>query len=160
VIVALIGGVITTADQARRARAAQMRAERVNGFLRTLLSSVRPATGGRDVPVSDVLDFGGTASRHRARRAARRPCSAGNGDRTELPVAGRYADAEQHLHAALELHRKVSGPRSEPVVLALRDLGTAANYEDQLDRADTLFQQGLIDSESPSRAPPIRFSHR
>src|ERR1700722_7811528 len=52
VVVALIGGVITTADQAHRARAAQMRAERVNGFLRTLLSSGRPAHRGRGGPGS------------------------------------------------------------------------------------------------------------
>ena len=64
VIVALIGGVIATADQAHRARAAQMRAERVNGFLRTLLSSVRPATGGRDVPGVGCSRFGRPPSRH------------------------------------------------------------------------------------------------
>jgi tRNA A-37 threonylcarbamoyl transferase component Bud32/tetratricopeptide (TPR) repeat protein len=153
VVVALIGGVITTADQARRARAAQMRAERVNGFLRTLLSSVRPATGGRDVPVSDVLDSAG-------RRADIELASQPDVHAVLETVIGqsylslgRYADAEQHLRAALELHREVSGPRSEAVVLALRDLGSAAIYEDQMDRADSLFQQGLSIEQSISSTP-------
>jgi eukaryotic-like serine/threonine-protein kinase len=153
VIIALIGGVITTADQAHRARAAQMRAERVNGFLRTLLSSVRPTTGGRDVPVSDVLDSAG--------RRADIELAAQPDVHAVLETVigqsylslGRYADAEQHLRAALELHRRVSGPRSEPVVLALRDLGVAANAEDQLDRADSLFQRGLAIQRSISSTP-------
>src|SRR4029077_18033502 len=153
VLLVILGGALTTAVQARRARTAQIRAERVNDFLRTLLSSVRPATGGRDVPVSDVLDSAG--------RRADIELAAQPDVHAVLETVigqsylslGRYADAEQHLRAALELHRTVSGPRSEAVVLALRDLGNAANYEGQLDRADSLFQQGLAIQQSISSAP-------
>jgi serine/threonine-protein kinase len=152
-IAALVGGVVTTATQARRARAAQMRAERVNGFLRTLLSSVRPTTGGRDVPVSDVLD---SAARRADIELATQPDVHAVLETVigqSYLTLGRYSDAGQHLRAALTLHQEVSGPRSEPVVLALRDLGVLANYEGQLDRADSLFQRGLAIQRSISSAP-------
>jgi serine/threonine-protein kinase len=153
VLAALIGGFVTTAAQARRARAAQMRAERVNGFLRTLLSSVRPTTGGRDVPVSDVLD---SAARRADIELASQPDVHAELETVigqSYVTLGRYAEAEQHLRAALALHREVSGPRSAPVVLALRDLGVLANYEGQLDRADSLFRQGLVMQRAISSTP-------
>jgi eukaryotic-like serine/threonine-protein kinase len=71
VALALIGGLVATTWQARVARQerdharlaqtnaelAQKQAERLNGFLQTLLSSANPETGpGRDLKVVQVLD--------------------------------------------------------------------------------------------------------
>jgi eukaryotic-like serine/threonine-protein kinase len=153
VLLVILGGALTTAIQARRARAAQIRAERVNDFLKTLLSSVRPATGGRDVPVSEVLD---SAARRIDVELASQP-----GVRSDLEsVIGqsylslaRYDEAERHLQSALALDRQVDGPRSVPVVMALNDLGQLYLSSGQLDRADTAFRQALAIRRSLSAEP-------
>ena len=143
VLVALIGGVITTTAQARRAQKAQRREERVNGFLTTILSSVRPATGGRDVPVSEVLD---SAARRLAVELATQP-----EERADLESVigesylslGRYDEAEQHLRAALALRTQVEGARSRGVVVVLSNLGTVYLNRGVLDGADSIFRQAL-----------------
>jgi len=150
---ALVGGSVTTIVQARRARAAQMRAERVNGFLRTLLSAVRPATGGRDLPVSEVLD---SAARRIDVELANQPDV-----RSELETVigqsylslGRYDDAERHFQSALDLHRQIDGPRSVPVAIALDNLGDVSLASGRLDRADTLLRQALAIRRSIASTP-------
>jgi eukaryotic-like serine/threonine-protein kinase len=153
VLLVILGGALTTAIQARRARSAQLRAERVNDFLRTLLSSVRPATGGRDIPVSEVLDS--AAHRIDVELAAQPDV------RSDLETVigqsylslARYDDAERHLQSALALDRQISGPRSIPVIMALNDLGQLYLSSGQLDRADTAFQQALAIRRSLSSKP-------
>ena len=153
VLLVILGGALTTAIQARRARSAQVRAERVNDFLRNLLSSVRPATGGRDIPVSEVLDS--AAHRIDVELAAQPDV------RSDLETVigqsylslARYDDAERHLRSALALDRQLNGPRSIPVLLRLNDLGQLYLASGQLDRADTLFHQALSMRRSLSAKP-------
>jgi serine/threonine-protein kinase len=150
---ALVGGSVTTTAQARRARAAQLRAERVNGFLRTLLSSVSPTTGGRDLPVSEVLD---AAARRIEVELANQPDV-----RSDLETVigqsylslGRYDDAERHFRSALDLHRQIDGPRSVPVAIALDHLGNVYLASGRLDRADTVLRQALEIRRAISSTP-------
>jgi tetratricopeptide (TPR) repeat protein/tRNA A-37 threonylcarbamoyl transferase component Bud32 len=152
-LLVILGGALTTAIQARRARSAQIRAERVNDFLRNVLSSVRPATGGRDVPVSEVLD---SAARRIDVELAAQPDV-----RSDLETVigqsysslARYDEAERHLKVALALDQQLNGPRSIPVVLVLNDLGQLGLLSGQLDRADTAFQQALAIRRSLSVKP-------
>jgi tetratricopeptide (TPR) repeat protein len=153
VLLVIVGGALTTAIQARRARAAQTRAERVNDFLRTLLSSVQPATGGRDVPVSEVLD----SAAHRIDvELATQPDVRSDLEtvigQSYLSLA-RYDDAERHFQSALALDQRISGPRSVPVMMALNDLGQSYLARGQLDRADTTFRQALAIRRSLSATP-------
>jgi serine/threonine-protein kinase len=123
VLLALVGGVITTNIEAGRARRAQARTQRVNAFLEQLLRSVRPTTGGRDVPVSELLD---AAAQRIERELADEPDV-----RAEMEsvigqsylALGRLDDAEAHLRSALTLRREVSGPRSASVAVGLSNRG-------------------------------------
>ncbi len=152
-LAALVGGAVTTAVQARRARAAQVRTERVNSFLRTLLSSVRPAMGGRDVPVSEVLDS--------AARRIETELGAQPDVRSDLETVigesylslGRYDDAAREFRSALGEHRQIDGPRSIATVAALRHLGDAYVDANDFDRADTVIQQAIALRRSLSAKP-------
>jgi serine/threonine-protein kinase len=55
-VLSLVGGLVATARQARRAEAQGKRAEQVTAFLTTMLGSADPASLGRDVTVREVLD--------------------------------------------------------------------------------------------------------
>jgi serine/threonine-protein kinase len=152
-LLALVGGVIATTVQSRRARAEQITAERVSGFLREILSSVRPVTGGRDVPVSEVLD---AAARRMEAELGNEP-----GVRAELEAVvgqsyqslGRYDAAEYHLARALALDQQMSGARSLAAAGGLEQLGGLYLARGELDRADTLFRRGLALQDARSRAP-------
>jgi serine/threonine-protein kinase len=55
-LASLVGGLVATAIQARRAEAEASRAEQVTGFLTTMLGAADPSSLGRDVTVREVLD--------------------------------------------------------------------------------------------------------
>ncbi|MBL0169567.1 MAG: serine/threonine protein kinase [Gemmatimonadaceae bacterium] len=150
VVLALIGGVATTTAQARRARLAQLQAEQVSGFLRAILSSVKPATGGRDVPVSEILDSAATrlkvdlADQPLARVDLERVIAA------SYQSLGRYDDADRHLREALAL-RRARG--RDGVVAILNDLGGVFLSRRDLPGADSVFRIALSLHDSISSAP-------
>jgi serine/threonine-protein kinase len=150
VVFALIGGVISTTRQARLARTAQVQAEQVSGFLRAILSSVKPATGGRDVPVSEILDSAATrlkvelADQPLARVELERVIAA------SYQSLARYDDAERHLREALAL-RRARG--RDGVVTILNDLGWVFLGRGELNRADSIFRAALALRDSLSSTP-------
>ncbi|MGH7593481.1 MAG: tetratricopeptide repeat protein, partial [Gemmatimonadales bacterium] len=159
VLVALVGGVIATAAQSRRARAEQLKEQQVNRFLRTLLSSVRPVTGGRDVPVSELLDA--AARRLDADRATPPDI------RAELETVigqsyqslGRFDQAEQQFRSALALRTASDGPGSRTAVIELTNLGGVFLAKGEFGRADTLFQHALaLDGALSSQPDSLRAS--
>jgi serine/threonine-protein kinase len=139
-LLSLVAGVLFTSVQARRARAAQLRSERVNGFLTSILSSVKPATGGRDVSVGEVLD---AAARKLDVELASEPAV-----RNDLETVvgqsylslGRFDDAEKHFHAAELAATRSSGPRSTEVIRAMVNLGSVEIQRGKFDRADSIFR--------------------
>ncbi|MEQ1690079.1 MAG: serine/threonine-protein kinase [Gemmatimonas sp.] len=150
VMIALIGGVATTAQQARRARLAQVQAEQVSGFLRAILSSVKPATGGRDVSVSEVLD---SAAARLKVELADQPLARVELERViaaSYQSLGRYDDAERHLREALAL-RRARG--REGVVVILNDLGLVFLGRGEWARADSVFRAALALRDSLSSVP-------
>lgn len=143
IALALIAGVISTALETRHARAEQVKAEELNGFLKSLLSSVQPATGGRDVPVSEVLD----SAAHRIDR-----------DKTIQPdvraeletVIGqsylslaRYDEAGRHFNSAASLYKETMGDTSEPLVIALTNIGGVYLARGDMDSAEISFNRAL-----------------
>ncbi|MEO8878834.1 MAG: serine/threonine-protein kinase [Gemmatimonadaceae bacterium] len=153
VLLALVGGVIATSSQAKRARAEQVKAERVSDFLRGLLSSVRPAMGGRDVPVSELLD---AAARRTQTELAGQP-----DERAELETVigesyqslGRYDEAAPHLATALALREQMGGAASEAAIVGLSNVAGLALARDELDRADSLFTRALALQRSRTSKP-------
>ncbi len=142
-LVALIGGIVSTLAQARRAEAAQSRAERVNGFLRSLLSSVKPTTGGRDVPISEVLD---SAARRVLSELGTDPAT---GAELETVIGesyralGRYEDAERHFVTALGHRRRISGDASVSAAIGWSNLGGVLLAKGEIDRADSAYARAL-----------------
>lgn len=150
---ALVGGIIATSTMARRAQYAQARAEEVSGFLRQLLSSVRPVTGGRDVPVSELLD---SASVRLASELADRPDLRGELETVvgwSYQALGRFEEAARHMREALALRRQVHGPHSLPVVVALNAYGTTLLDQRLTDEADSVFQEALTLHRTLRAAP-------
>jgi serine/threonine-protein kinase len=150
VVVALIGGVVTTTVQARRARSAQAQAEEVSDFLRTLLSSVKPATGGRDVAVSEVLD---SAASRLPTQLQEQPEARAQLERViadSYLSLGRYDEAERHLRELLALRRAQSRDKA---VIVINDIGRIALAKGELDRADSLLRAALALQDSLSRQP-------
>ncbi len=156
VLVVLVGGIIATGIQAQRALREQARARRVSGFLTDLLESVRPKTGGRDVPVSELLD---AAARRVATEMAGQP-----GTRAELEsvigqsylALGRYDEAESHLRQALADEERLHGPRSEGALMALTGLGGVYLARGDIGPADSIVRRSIaIARELPSRSDSL-----
>ncbi|HEY8061675.1 MAG TPA: serine/threonine-protein kinase, partial [Gemmatimonadales bacterium] len=143
VLIALVGGVIATMAQSRRARSEQLKEQQVNSFLRTLLSSVKPVTRGRDVPASELLD----AAARRLDVDRTTPANI----RAELQTVigrsyqslGRYDDAERLDTAALALTRRLDGAGSAAAVAELSTLGELYLAKGDFDRADTVIHRAL-----------------
>ena len=55
VAASLVGGIVATARQARRAETERAKTEQVNQFLSTMLAAVDPGNSGKDVTVAQVL---------------------------------------------------------------------------------------------------------
>jgi serine/threonine-protein kinase len=158
VFIALVGGVIATTVQSRRARSEQLKEQQVNAFLRTLLSSVKPVTGGRDVTASKLLDA-----------AARRldvDHTTPTDIRAELETVigqsyqslGRYADAERLDTAALALRQQLDGMSSASAVAGLSTLGELYLAKGDLDRADTVIHRALVLHRARSSRPDSLFA--
>lgn len=150
VVLALIGGIIATSIQAKRAREQQHTAERVSGLLRDLLSSTSPTTGGQDIPVSTVLD---AAAKRLANDLQDEPDV-----RAELESVigqsyqslGRYDAASQSLTRALAIRERVSGSGSTEAISALVQLGGVYLAQGRFDKADTVFRDALARDQRSS----------
>jgi serine/threonine-protein kinase len=148
VVLALVGGVISTTIEARRARTAQLRTERVNGFLASLLSSVKPTTGGPGATVAEVLD---SAAKRMVTELADEPDVRADLESvigTSYLSLGREAEALEHLQAELALARSVDGPRGARVANALNNVGYAYLTVGKLDLADSLVRAALAMKQS------------
>lgn len=117
VALALVGGLATTIHQRNQARQAQGQAERLNGFLQTLLGSANPEIGpGRDLKVVQVLD---QASRQLDQELGGEPTLLAQAHSTIGQAYRGLKEQEpavRHLRAALEINRRLHG--SESLVVA------------------------------------------
>ena len=143
VLVSLIGGAIATSRAATRATLAQQRAQRVSGFLQTVLSTVPASTSGRDLPISEVLD---SASLRLPTELAAEPQVRGE---LEGVIGNAYRSlgkldvAEAHLRAAWELATRTSGADSREAISALNELAGLELARGQPQRADTLLLKAI-----------------
>ena len=152
-LLALVGGVVATTVEARRARTEQAKSERVNEFLRDILASVRPVTAGRDVPVSELLD---SAARRVHTELAGQPDVQLQLETVigqSYKALGRYTEAEAHFRSALDLRRLVDGERSMSFVVGLNELGELVMEKGEFDRADSIYIQALALHQSLTTRP-------
>ena len=169
ILLSLVGGIIATTWQARVARQerdhariaqtnaelAQKQAERLNGFLQTLLSSADPETGpGRDLKVVQVLD---QASDNLDHELAGEPALRAQ---AHLTIGQAYAGLREakpsisHLRAALEIDREIYGDEN---IVTARDkaaLGAVlVTLVRRYDEAEPLLHQALTVER---RQPPTQ----
>ena len=169
VALALIGGLIATTWQARVARQerdhariaqtnaelAQKQAERLNGFLQTLLSSANPETGpGRDLKVVQVLD---QASDNLDHELAGEPALRAQ---AHLTIGQAYAGLREakpsisHLRAALEIDRQIYGDENIVTARVKAALGAVlVTLVRRYDEAEPLLHQALTVER---RQPPTQ----
>ena len=157
-VLALAAGAVTTGVQARHARRAQLRAEKVSGFLADLVQSVQPEGGRRDVMVSEVLD---AAAQRLSASAIDEP-----GVRTELErvigqselALGRLEQAEKHLLEAAARQEQLTGRRSSQYVNALTYVADVYLAGGSLDRADSVIGVGLDLARALSAEPDTLYA--
>jgi serine/threonine protein kinase/tetratricopeptide (TPR) repeat protein len=159
ILLSLVGGIIATTWQARVARQerdhariaqtnaelAQKQAERLNGFLQTLLSSANPETGpGRDLKVVQVLD---QASDNLDHELAGEPALRAQ---AHLTIGQAYAGLREakpsisHLRAALEIDRQIYGDENIVTARVKAALGAVlVTLARRYDEAEPLLHQAL-----------------
>ena len=156
VLLALVGGLISTVRQMRRARLEQARTEQVASFLVGLFEAVDPNVArGTEPSAREILDRGGRdllAGRNSGLQPEVQATLAGTIGRVYRQL-GHYAEAERLLTRALELRRQREGPVE--VARALVDLGQL--HDDRGDyeaAARELLRALALESESlPADAP-------
>ncbi|MEO8448560.1 MAG: serine/threonine-protein kinase [Gemmatimonadota bacterium] len=155
VLVALAGGAIATARESHRLRIEQAKALQVSGFLQRLLSSVQPATGGRDVPVSEVLAQAATEmdSILAGQPSVRLELESVLGQ--SYQSLGRFDDAEGHFRRELTLAREVDGEKSTSVVRGRLHLGSLFAKKGAIDQADSFFVAAADLKRSLTQAPDL-----
>ena len=153
VLLALLGGLITTSWQTRiarqerdHARVAQRKAERLDDFLQTLLGSANPDTGpGRDLKVVQVLD---QASANLDHELAGEPVLLAQ---AHLTIGQAYAGLREaqpaisHLRTALEIDRRVYGEENLVTARVKAALGSAlVALQRRYNEAEPLLRQALM----------------
>ena len=150
VVLALVAGLVVATWQARvalrerdRAHLAQQQAERLNAFLKNLLSSVDPSRQGKDVKVADVLD---AASRNLDRELAAEPEALIQAHQTlhlSYSHLGLFVPAEEHARAAYGLERRLHGTDDPATVQAEIDLAGVLCDRYRFDEATPLLRHAL-----------------
>jgi serine/threonine protein kinase/tetratricopeptide (TPR) repeat protein len=150
VAVSLLGGIATTAWQARRAgierdraRLEARKAERINAFLTEVLRSPDPWASGRDVRVTDLL--AGAASRATQELAAEPEVLAEVQTAIGMSWAGlgSFDSAQPLLESALRIRRGLPNDPPSSRVRSLANLAGLFLATGDLDRAEPLLREAL-----------------
>lgn len=157
-VLALASGMVATGVEARRARRAQLQAERVSDFLEVLLQSVRPASGRRDVMVSEVLD---AASQRLGTEMAAEPEVRARLEevigQSEAAI-GRLEEAQRHLSEAARLQERIAGRRSIPVLLVMTHVARTYLESGELASADSVIAEALAIKRSLTDEPDTLYA--
>jgi serine/threonine-protein kinase len=139
----LVGGIVTTTRQARRAESERAKAVEINDFLTNMLGSVSPENEGRDVTVRQVLD---SAVRRIDTSLVREPEVQSSVretiGRTYLAL-GNYDEAERQLRRTFETRRALLGESHPDVVRSLSGIALVLENSGRLDSAEGLWRQAL-----------------
>ncbi len=135
--------------EAESAKKEASKAAAVNDFLKKMLASVDPSKKGHEATVRDALD---EAARQIAEGQFR------NQPEVELSIRntlgdtyraiGRYAEAQTHLKAALDLARRNYGEEHAETATAMNNLGYLYTATNRLDEAQVLLRQALALDEN------------
>lgn len=141
-VVALIGGIVTTARQARIARREAAKAAEVNEFITTMLSAADPGSRGRDVTVREVLD-------QAAKDVQRRTMDPEVEAQIRHTIGqtynglGLYDSSEVHARRAFELRRQVYGRLNPLTAITLSYVAAAAEARGAFVEAESLARENV-----------------
>jgi serine/threonine-protein kinase len=150
VLISLIAGIITTTWQARiarqerdRARLEARKAEQINTFVQSMLSSADPEASGKDVTVAEILQ---EASRRVDTELKDQPEIAAEVKTTLAQTymgLGLYEAAEPLLKSALDTRRRLYPEQSAEVALSLNHLALALESKGDLASAEPMIRKSL-----------------
>jgi serine/threonine-protein kinase len=140
VAVSVIGGLVASTMQARRAERERARATEVTTFLTTMLGAANPGSFGRDVKVREVLDSAAV----RAERLEQQPAFDAEirkiiGD-TYLAL-GEYPLAEQQFRRSLDAMRRMAPGGSREIATGLARLTMVLEFQGLYVAADSVLQE-------------------
>ena len=158
VLLALVGGLVTTTWQTRiakqerdravsaqaRAETAQKQAERINSFLQQLLGSASPRKLGKDIKVVQVLDAAGASM---DQELAAEPEVLAQAHRTlgeTYQGLALHQQAVAHFRAATNLLQHLYGEKDERTVLAEIDLAHALCLTGEVVEPEPLLRHALV----------------
>ena len=143
VILAIVGGLIASLWQARKARAQRDVAQRINTFLQDVLGAAAPEVKGVDVKVADLLN---DASARAKSELAHQPEVLAD----VLVTLGRTyislsepAKAETDLRAGLEASLKAHGELHPTTATAMGWLGLALVYRNKAEEGEKISRQAV-----------------
>jgi serine/threonine-protein kinase len=142
IVVALLGGVVATLWQARRARQERDKAQYINAFLQDMLGSAAPQNNGADVKVVDILE---AASRRAKTDLAGKPEVMADVlltiGKTYVSL-GQWRPAEDTLRDALNVSLKANGEMSRTTAVSMGWLGLALAYESKSVEGEKVSRRG------------------
>jgi serine/threonine-protein kinase len=134
----LVGGLLATTSQARRAEREARKADTVKEFLKTLLSATDPTLAkGREPSVRQLLDAGAVRIETELRDQPEVQSEVASLIAGVYHSLGEYDRAMPLLRADLERRKQRDGPRSIAAAEALTQI------------ADALYEQGRYDEAGP-----------
>ncbi len=134
VLVSLLGGVVVSTRQARRAELERAKMEQVNSFLATMLAAADPGNEGRDVTVAQML----SQAAHDVELASLEPEVEGQVRHTIAQTyvgLGLYDSATVHANRAYELRRAVLGPLHRRTLMSHSYVVALAEYRGDFEEA-------------------------
>ena len=150
IFLTLAGGLIGIAWQARvaanerdQARVEKAKAEQVNAFLQEMLGSADPLKKGSNVKVADVL---ADATRRAQTNLANQPEVQAEVLRTignTYSGLALFTEGEPLLRQALEMHRRLFGPKHRETAKTLFDLAQLMRGKGDFGQAEALFREAL-----------------
>ena len=142
VAASLVGGIVATARQARRAETERAKTEQVNQFLSTMLAAVDPGNSGKDVTVAQVLSQAAhdVDQQHLAPEIEAQIRHTLGQTYVEL---GLPDSAEAHIRRAVELRTQVYGKYDNRTSMSISYLAAVADARGAFAEAESLGYQVL-----------------
>jgi eukaryotic-like serine/threonine-protein kinase len=144
VLLTLVGGLVATTWQARRARLEAHKAEAVKDFLKTILAAADPEqTSGREPSIRQVLDAGAQRIEGELRDQPDVQSEVAGVIGSAYQALGEYERVAQLLQADLDRRRRIDGPRSLAVAGLLTHIADARYEQSRFDEAGRMYDEAL-----------------
>jgi len=143
-VLTLVGGLIATGWEARRAEREARKAEAVKEFLKTLLSSANPELAkGREPSVRQLLDAGASRIDTDLQGQPEVQSEVAQVVATAYQALGQYDQVTRLMRADVDRRRRIAGPRSTTVAEALTQIADALYEKSQYSEAGPMYEEAL-----------------